>query len=288
MAKIMTDSSCTMTVAEGAALGIIVNPLNITIAGGNYIDQETMQTEQFLALIAQGNLPTSSQPSVGTTLDLYHQHANEELLNITMADGLSGTYQTATGAVQMLDPAHQAKVHVVNTTTLWAPQGYLVRKAAQMAKDGLPVQTIIEKIRPSMESAQSFLIPSDFDYLRRGGRLTPMAAHIGGLLKLVPVLKQTPDGRRLEKHALCRNMKTAIESSIKGLHALHVDEKSHLLCVSHAGAPELAQQAIDLLRKSFPLAEITVHSLSPAMITQGGPRCLAVQSILKLHYQPAQ
>lgn len=280
MTKIMTDSSCTMTVAEGEALGIIVNPLTITIAGNTYLDQEDMKSAQFLELIAQGHIPTSSQPSVGATLDLYHQHSDVELLNITMADGLSGTYQTATGAVDAMDEGEQKNVHVVNTTTLWAPQGYLVRHAVKLAEAGLSASDIIEKIRPHMETAASILIPSDFGYLKRGGRLTPFAANIGGLLKLIPVLKQTDDGRRLEKHALSRGMKAAIEAAIKGLHDISVGDGHHLF-VSHAGAPELAEQAVARLKEVFPHTDITIHSLSPAMITQGGPRCLAVQSTLK-------
>ncbi len=280
MVKIMTDSSCTMTIAQGEEIGIIVNPLSITIAGNTYLDQEDMKSEQFLELIAQGNIPTSSQPSVGATLELYHKHSHQELLNITMTDGLSGTYQTATGAVEVMDEGEQENVHVVNSTTLWAPQGYIVRHAVKLAQEGLDAKAIIEAIRPQMESAQSFLIPSDFDYLKRGGRLTPFAANIGGLLKLIPVLKQTEDGRRLEKHALARGMKNAIESTIKGLHGLNVGEGHHLF-ISHAGAPELADQAIAALKKVFPNTDMSIHPLSPAMITQGGPRCLAIQSIIK-------
>ena len=36
------------------------------------------------------------------------------------------------------------------------------------------------------ERTESFLIPQDFDFLRRGGRLTPMAAALGSVLKLKP------------------------------------------------------------------------------------------------------
>ncbi len=280
MIKIMTDSSCTMTIAEGAALGVIVNPLTITIADGTYLDQEDMKSEQFLNLIAQGHIPTSSQPSVGATLDVYHQHSDVELLNITIADGLSGTYQTATGAVDAMDEGEKDNVHVINSTTLWAPQGYLVRHAVKLAEAGLSATEIMAKLRPHMDSAASFLIPSDFGYLKRGGRLTPFAANIGGLLKLIPVLKQTDDGRRLEKHALARGMKAAIAASVKGLHGIHVGE-GHALFVSHSGAPELAEQAVAALKLAFPRTDITVHSLSPAMITQGGPKCISIQSILK-------
>lgn len=280
MTKIMTDSSATMTIAQGEALGIIVNPLTVTIGGQTYLDLEEMTSERFLELIDQGNIPTSSQPSVGATLDLYHQHSDVELLNLTMTDGLSGTYQTATGAVDAMDEGEQKNVHVVNTTTLWAPQGYLVRHAAKLAADGLTAAQIIEKLQPHMDSANSFLIPSDFGYLKRGGRLTPFAANIGGLLKLIPVLVQTEDGRRLEKHGLVRGLKAAFQSAAKGLKALGVDETHHIF-ISHGGAPDLAEQAKAIIQEAFPNTDISIHSLSPVMITQGGPSCISIQNMIK-------
>ena len=156
----------------------------------------------------------------------------------------------------------------------------MVHKAAGLAKENLSIEAIIERLRPGIEHNTSFLIPSDFDYLKRGGRLAPFAANIGGLLKLLPVLHQSKDGKLLEKYGLSRNMKSAVQTVIKGLNNFGVD-KDHLLCVSHAGAPSLAEDVIAFLRPAFPDTEITMHPLSPAMITQGGPRCIAIQAIIK-------
>ena len=63
------------------------------------------------------------------------------------------------------------------------------------------------------ENHKSFLIPSDFDFLSRGGRLTPLAAKIAGLIKIVPVMTQTPDGKRLESAGIKRTMKKAVEEA---------------------------------------------------------------------------
>ena len=54
------------------------------------------------------------------------------------------------------------------------------------------------------EKSESFLIPQDFDFLRRGGRLTPMAAALGSVLKLKPIMTLTEDCKRLDKFAVKR------------------------------------------------------------------------------------
>ena len=49
--------------------------------------------------------------------------------------------------------------------------------------------------------------------------------------------------------------------------------------ISHAAAPEKAEQALGMLRAAMPGAEYEIVPLSPAFITQGGPKCMAVQYV---------
>lgn len=106
-----------------------------------------------------------------------------------------------------------------------------------------------------------------------------MAAKVGGLLKLVPVMTTTKDGKRLEKFALCRSFASAMETICKNFLENKVGRT--YITVSHAGAPALARQALEKLRAVFPDSQIDVLNLSPAFITQGGPQCVAIQYILK-------
>ena len=106
-------------------------------------------------------------------------------------------------------------ITVINSGTLCGPHRYLVQKALSLAKEGLSTEEILNALAPSLGNHRSFLIPNDFDFLRRGGRLTPLAAKVGGLLKLVPVMTTTKDGKRLEKFALCRSFASAMETICK-------------------------------------------------------------------------
>lgn len=280
MVQIMSDSSALYSIEQGKAIDLVVNPLSVSVAGKNYREFEEIDSETFLKLVMEGNTPTSSQPSIGETLSLYEQYGDSPLLNITMADGLSGTYQTASGAVQSMPEDKQKNITVINSATLCGPHRYLVQKALSLAKEGLSVEEILNALAPSLANHCSFLIPHDFDFLRRGGRLTPLAAKVGGLLKLVPVMTQTKDGRRLEKFSLCRSFASAMEIISKNFLESKVGPE-YLITVSHAGAPSLARQAIEKLRSVFPDTQIELYNLSPAFITQGGPQCIAIQYILK-------
>lgn len=280
MVKIMSDSSSIITVEEGKKMDIIINPLCVTINEKTYLEMEEIQPDEFLEIIAQGHLPLSSQPSIGQTLAHYEENGDNQLLNITMTDGLSGTYQTAMGAVQILEEKFQKNITVINSKAVWAPQYYMVMKAARLAKEGKSVTEIIEAITPSIDNNSAFLIPNDFDYLKRNGRLAPLAANVGGILKLVPLMIQSKDGKRIEKHALCRTYKSACELIIKYYKKININS-NYILYVSHANVPKLAEQMKSMLSEAFAKVEIQTFNLSPSMITQGGPGCIAIQYVLK-------
>ena len=215
MVQIMSDSSALYSIAQGKEVGLVVNPLSVSVADKTYREFEEIDSDTFLKLVIEGNTPSSSQPSVGETLSLYEQYGDAPLLNITVADGLSGTYQTASAAAQNMPEEKRKNITVINSGTLCGPHRYLVQKALSLAKEGLSTEEILNALAPSLGNHRSFLIPNDFDFLRRGGRLTPLAAKVGGLLKLVPVMTTTKDGKRLEKFALCRSFASAMETICK-------------------------------------------------------------------------
>ena len=68
-----------------------------------------------------------------------------------------------------------------------------------MKEKGCSVEEILAWLEEATKKTESFLIPQDFNFLRRGGRLTPVAAALGSVLKLKPVMCLTKDGKRLDR-----------------------------------------------------------------------------------------
>ena len=131
-----------------------------------------------------------------------------------------------------------------------------------------------------LEQCQSFLIPDDFDYLKRGGRLSPLAATLGGLIKIKPIVTQTEGSQNLEKFGFKRTWKNALKEIINKMIENGVTDK-HKIYVSHAENEEVAQLAVQQIKESIENSDIKVLELSPVMITQGGPGCVAIQYIRK-------
>lgn len=277
MVRIITDSSTLYTVEEGKKMGVDVLPLCVSIGDLEGRDLQ-IDMDAFYGEIAKGNHPSSSQPPVGEVMEAYEKYPEDEIINIAMADGLSGTYQAACGAKASVDNCDN--ITVVNSKTLCGPHRYMLEKAVQMKEAGKTAKEIIEWLEYASEHQKSFLIPQDFDFLRRGGRLTPMAATFASVLKLRAIMTQTPDGCRLDKFGMKRSMKLALKAVVDYLEEVKVDER-HIIYVSHARAEEDANKAIAMLKERFPGVEIQLLELGAAFVTQGGPQCIAIQYIEK-------
>lgn len=276
MVKIVSDTSTLYSTAQAIEAGFRVSPLTVTIAGNTYKEFDEINSEQFVSIINEGHLPISSQPAIGDVVALYEEYPDDEILNISMAMGLSGTYQSAVSAAELCGGGD--RIQVINSRTLCGPHRYVVEKAVEIAKGGKSLAEIRTFVEQKLDTAKSYLMPADFDYLRRGGRLSPLVSHVGKVAGLVPAMTQSEDGTRLTIAVIKRGFPNAIKFVAAALKDRGVG-KGWLVSVSHAGVLEKAEQAIKILKDVMPDARYEILPLSPAFITQGGPGCVAVQVI---------
>ena len=154
----------------------------------------------------------------------------------------------------------------------------MVEQAVKLASGGASVEEIRTWLEQKMDSAKSFLVPADFDYLRRGGRLSPLVSYVGKAANLTPIMTQTEDGCRLTIAGIRRGFPHAVKFIGEQLKKAGVG-KGYRVYISHADAMPNAKLAMEKLQAVMPEAIFEILPLSPAFITQGGPECVAVQYI---------
>ena len=274
---IVADTSTLCSPKEGKNMGITIIPACAIVDGETYKDYEDISSEEFLHFIEEGKVPTTSQPVVGDVIDVL-EHIEDEVLYLSIGDGLSGAYQTAMGARNCVD--NKENIHIVDTKTLAGPHKYMLKKAMMLKEKGYKAVEIVKELRKSIESSVSFVIPSDFEFLKRSGRLTPIAAKIGGIIKIVPVMTQTEDKTRIEPFAIKRTKKKAVEAIVEHLEKLGAG-KEHLISIGHAGVKEQAQAVMDQMKERIHHAEFEIFQLPPTLITHGGPGCITIQMVEK-------
>lgn len=277
MISIVSDTSTLYSISEGQEIGLSIVPLNITVDDQSYKDFEDITDHQLLKMIEENKVPRTSQPSLGEKIDIYNELLKKgEVIDITMASGLSGTYQTALLAKNACDDP--GRVTVIDSMTLCGPHRALVDLALEMSAMGKSAAEITQQIENMKRHEISFLIPIDFEFLVRGGRLNGMAGVLGGLLKLMAVMKKGEEGRGLDKFAVCRTTRKVGHDITEEMKKEGIDN-SYTFYISHAANELLALKMKEKISEEFPDATIHIYSLSPSFITQGGPGCVAIQAI---------
>ena len=275
MVQIVTDSSVLYTEEEAKAAGFDVIPLCVSVGDMDGRDLQ-INMEEFYGRIGKGEIPRSSQPPIGDVVEVYEKYQDADVLNICVADGLSGTYHGALSARDMVES--RDRITVFNSRTLCGPHRYMVEKAQKMKEEGKGIPEILEWLKSAAEKTESFLIPQDFGFLKRGGRLTPVAAALGSILKLKPVMRLTEDGTRLDKFFVKRTMSAAVSGIMDHMKKKGIDGR-YLLYIVHAAAPKEAGAIREMIEAEFKGIQIQMMDLSPVFVAQGGPGCVAIQYI---------
>src|ERR687889_489715 len=139
-----------------------------------------------------GDLPSTSQPSVGDFLAAYEPllDRGDDVVSIHLSGGISGTVRSAEQARDQLlergiDPA---RVEVVDSATGCAGHGLMAIAAANAAAAGADAADAAARAR-ELRGAMKILFAVDtLEFLRRGGRIGGAQAWIGSTLKIKPIL----------------------------------------------------------------------------------------------------
>lgn len=275
--KIITNTASLFTQEEGRQLGISIIPVTVSLGGKSLRDYIDISPDEYVKLLHGDEMPVSSQPSVGDMLEQL-EDIDEEAIMLTVADGLSGEYSTAMGLRNSL--LNKDNIYIINSRSLAGPLRYMARKAAKLRDQGLSAAEIASQMQLCAQSTISYVIPADFNYLRKSGRINNLTSKIGSALHLLPVLTQSEDRRRISFMTVRRTWRAAVDTIIASLKDTGVDERC-LLSVAFADKKELAAKVRRQIAGSFPNVETELLQLSPSLITHGGPGCVVVQMVRK-------
>ena len=113
---IVTDSTSDLSKEYLEANNIHVIPLSLTIEGASYVDQVDITSEEFINHIENDEDVKTSQPAIGEFISAYEELGKDgaEIISIHLSSGLSGTFNTAYQASQMVD----ANVTVIDSKSI--------------------------------------------------------------------------------------------------------------------------------------------------------------------------
>ena len=200
----------------------------------------------------------------------------KDILYVAFSSGLSTTVNSAHMAVEDLKEVYpDRKIVVVDTLTASAGGGLMVYMALEKQKEGATLEENAAYLESLVPQHCIWFIVDDLEYLKRGGRVSPLVAFAGGLLGIKPVLQMDNEGH-LVKVATARGRKKAIEALAAKYAELSYEEKNTPIFISHADCREDAQQLVDMIEQRHGGKVTLLSEIGPVIGSHAGPGTIAL------------
>lgn len=280
--QILTDSTADLLPEWLAEKNVRVLGLTVQLDGKTYetVGEGRLTSPVLLEKMKTGSKPTTSQINVGQFEELFRQvaEAGESMLYVAFSSVLSGTYQSALMARDMvLEEYPEAEIEIVDTKAASAGEGYLVMQAVAVREAGgslAEAKTRVDDLAPRL---RTFFLVDDLDHLLRGGRISKAAAIIGGLVNIKPIINIQTDGS-LGTVAKVRGRKKALAEFIR----LGLDDLADsTVIIAYADDKEAAEGLKASLLDKPEVDEVLLFPLGPVISAHVGPGTLGFFSIGK-------
>ena len=183
--KIVLDSTTDLTPELAGKFEVV--HLTVNFGEEEFIDGVTINKDEFYAkLIESDVIPTTSQATPEAFEKAFRKivENGDEVIAITVASKLSGTYQSACIAAEEFP----GKVRVIDGKSVAIGTAILAEHAIGLVEKGLSADEIAKEIEEKSNDIIIVALIDTLEYLKKGGRLSKTAAFAGGLLNIKPVV----------------------------------------------------------------------------------------------------
>jgi len=270
--KVVTDSLSDITSDIAEELELTVIPLTVFFGHESYLDRVTITTDEFYDRLIHGDVwPTTTQPPPKDFADIYDKLAEEtdEILVITLSSKLSGTYQSALSAKDLIQK--KCRIEVIDSETVAMGLGLVVISTARKAREGVSLDELINFVHGALTRSHFVAYFDTLKYLAKGGRIGKAQGLLGSMLSIKPILTvkegEISPVTRLRSQAAGMDYLYNYVTAFPGI---------ELLAVEHTTLPDEADKLVERLSSSFSREIIYRSTVSPVMGVYGGPNAIAV------------
>lgn len=280
MIRIVSDSACDLPKELLEEYNIETAPLSVIKDDTEYFDQITIQPKEVYDGMRKGIVYKTAQVSPDSFQKKFEECAinKETVIYIGFSSGLSGTYQSAIIATNIVKEEHpDFDIELIDTKAASIGFGLIVLQAAKLVKNGASKDEVLSSIAYYISHIEHIFKVDDLEYLYRGGRVNRTSAVIGGLLNIKPILEVDDEGKlvALEKvRGDSKVLKRMVE--IMGERGDKEDLKDQLIGISHGDDLEEALKLKGMIEEKYGAKNFLISSVGATIGAHSGPGTIAL------------
>lgn len=276
---IFTDSCCDVAPELLAQWGVSYASMTFTFEGEDKEYKNTdLSNKKFYERMRQGATAKTAAINADTFARAFTPilEAGKDILYVAFSSGLSTTVNSAHMAAEELKERYpNREIVIVDTLAASSGLGMMVYMAVEKKREGASLEENAAYINSLISHHCIWFTVDDLEYLKRGGRVSPMVAFAGGLLGIKPVLQMDSEGH-LIKISTARGRKKAIEALADRYGELSYKERNTPIFISHAECAEDAEKLADILAKRYGAEVTLISEIGPVIGSHSGPGTLAL------------
>lgn len=278
---LIADSCCDLPAGLVAELGLPMVHFPYALDGVDRLDDlgVTLPHAAFYAKMREGAEASTAQIPITAYAAEFRAAAEAGLPAVLLAflSQLSGSFEAAhTAREQVLAETPGADVTIVDSRSASIAEGLLVLEASRRVADGAGKEELLAWVSGVLPRLNAWFTIEDLEHLRRGGRISNVAAAAGGMLDIKPVLRIDAEGRLVVAKSVRGRGKSLKALADVVTERIDADGGAPTLVLGHADSAEDAERLLALISERTQVGEVVRANIGPVIGAHTGPGMVAV------------
>ena len=281
MLKIYTDTDTDITPAVAAEYGYTLISMPYSIDARTtypYVDFKEFDAHAFYDTLRGGVLPTTSAISKDQYMNYFIRDfaAGNEILYVHFSRAMTNTFDAMDQAIADLKKQFPAaRFEEIDTKGITTISYAIVREVGDMVKAGKTLDEILDWAKVEVDKFAMYFFADDLKFFRRSGRVSGLAATMGTLIGVRPLIHMSQAGK-MESIGTVKGRPNAIKALVDKVAELGEDIEKHRICIGHTDAPEIAREVGRQIEERFGKQNIVYVDVNPTAGSHCGPNGVGV------------
>lgn len=281
MLKIYTDTDTDMNPALAAEYGyqLISMPYSIDARTTYpYVDFETFDGHAFYDVLRGGVLPTTSAISKEQYVNYFIRDfaAGNDILYVHFSRGMTNTFDAMDQAIAELRAKFPAtRFEEIDTKGITTISYAIVREVGDLYKAGKTMDELLEWAKTEVDKFAMYFFADDLKFFRRSGRVSGLAATMGTLIGVRPLIHMSQEGKMVSI-GTAKGRAKAMDYLVDKVGELGDEIEKHRICIGHTDAPELAKELGRMIEEKYGKQNIEYVYVNPTAGSHCGPNGVGV------------
>ncbi len=282
MLTLFTDTDTDITPAVAAQYGYKLISMPYSVDAKTiypYVDFDVFDSRSFYDMLRSGVLPTTSAISKERYMEYFEPDlaAGNDILYVHFSRAMTATFDAMDQAVAELRKKYpERRFEEIDTKGITTISYAIVRAVGDEFLTGKTLDELLKWARKEVDHYAMYFFADDLKFFRRSGRVSGLAATMGTLVGIRPIIYMSPEGKMVSCGKTKGRLK-AMELLVDRVAELGDDIKGHRFYIGHTDAPEMAEEVGRMMKARFG-EDLTIEYVvtNPTAGSHSGPNGVGV------------